>query len=93
VTSISPSDRSSLINGLRTLADFLENVPCAPYSASVMLVPIARYNGSADTGHVVVCTDSEALTLASAHSSTMVQRNFGPVIYKVTLAPRTRTGE
>jgi hypothetical protein len=92
VTSITPSDRAALINGLRALADYLENAPYAPHSADVMLVPIIPED-NARNDHAVVCTDSGIVTLNSAHGSTAGPRTFGPVTYRVTLAPRTGTGQ
>jgi hypothetical protein len=91
MTSISPSDKTSLINGLRALAGFLERTKEAPHCAEVMLVPITPENSTGDK-HAVVCVDSEIITLKSEHGSIAVQRDFGPVTYKVTLAPRTGTG-
>lgn len=93
MTSINPSDRTSLINGLRALADYLEVNAYAPRSAEVMLVPFAQANGAAREECAVICIDSEFVTQSSAHGSASVQRNFGPVTYKVTLAPRSEIGK
>lgn len=88
MTSISPSERASLIKGLMALADFLETVANAPHSAEVMLLPAVRDGKE----HSVICMDAEIATLASEKGSIAVPRNFGPVTYKITLSPRINTG-
>jgi hypothetical protein len=96
VTSATPAERSELIAGLRTLADYLEKFPDSPVprSADVMLVPRVNDNGTeAGIDYIAVCIDTATVEESSAHGNYRVARNFGPVTYKVVLVPpRTQPG-
>jgi len=86
VTGITPSERSSLINGLHKLADFLERSGPAPRSAEAVLIPTVR---AGTEEHIVVLIEAGTVSQIGAQGATSVTRNFGPITYKVTLALRT----
>jgi hypothetical protein len=89
VTSIIPSERTSLAKGLRALADHLESAAHSPRCAEVMLLPIVPQDGRE---YAVVCVNSIAATETGANGSTAVPWNFGPITYKITLSPRILLG-
>ena len=94
VTYATSAERRELIDGLRTLANYLEKCPTSPIprSAEVMLVPRVKANGTGGVDYIAVRIAPATVEERSAHGTYTVPRNFGPVTYKVVLLPPRTDG-